>query len=83
MKISGTPYQTAQLGIRRGLQQLDQAATDIARGDLDLADQSQAMVALMEGRQQVETSVKVMKFADQMFSALLDLKPEAADRRES
>ena len=68
---------SAVQGIQRGLQGLNKNAAEIAsakRMDGDGADDTQPMVEMMENRQQVEASAKVLKTVDETLGSLLDVK---------
>lgn len=68
--------QSGLTGIQRGLQQVTEAASNIAMAvdDMDAADLATNLVDLKLGKQQVEVSAKVIQVEDQLRGALLDIK---------
>jgi flagellar hook protein FlgE len=68
--------QSALTGIQRGLQQVTDAASEIATADrtIDVGDLASSLVDLKMGQQQVEASAKVVKVDDQLRGTLLDIK---------
>lgn len=67
--------QSAVTGIQRGLQQVTNAASNIATADRDigLAELATSVVDLKLGQQQVEASAKVLQVDDQLKGSLLDI----------
>lgn len=68
--------QSAVTGIQRGLQQVTNAASNIATADrdIDVADLATSLVDLKLGQQQVEASAKVVQVEDQLIGSLLDIR---------
>jgi len=68
--------QSAVTGIQRGLQQVTNAASNIASAnrDIGLGELTTSIVDLKLGQQQVEASAKVLQVADQLRGSLLDIR---------
>ena len=68
--------QSGLMGIQRGLQQVTDAASNIATsvGDINAADLASNIVELKLGEQQVEASAMAIKVEDQVRGTLLDIK---------
>ena len=68
--------QSGLTGIQRGLQQVTDAASNIAMAvnDIDAADLATNLVELKIGKQQVEASAKVIQVDDQIRGTLLDIQ---------
>lgn len=67
--------QSGLTGIQRGMQQVTDAASNIATSviDIDAADLATNMVDLKMGEQQVEASAKILKVDDQLRGTILDI----------
>ena len=67
--------QSGLTGIQRGLQQVPDAASNIATAvnDIDAANLATNMVDLKIAEQQVEASAKVLKADDQLKGTILDI----------
>lgn len=72
MKVAGNSFQLGQLGIQRGLRQLNEAASTIARNDSGTVETNKALISLIESRQQVEASVRVMERTNRALDSLID-----------
>jgi hypothetical protein len=77
LSISSIPnaFQSAQLGIRRGLAGVDQDAQVVANGvggDVDAV--AGALVDALQQRLLVEASVRMLSTADQTLGTLVDVK---------
>ena len=68
--------QSAVTGIQRGMQQVTNAASNIATAnrDIGLAELATSIVDLKLGQQQVEASAKVLQVDDQLKGSLLDIR---------
>ncbi|MEM7704261.1 MAG: hypothetical protein AAF358_01840 [Pseudomonadota bacterium] len=73
MKVAGNSFQLGQLGIQRGLRQLREAASTIARNDSGAIETNNALISLIESRQQVEASVRVMERTNRALDLLINL----------
>ncbi|MFK7954698.1 MAG: hypothetical protein AB8B96_01255 [Lysobacterales bacterium] len=74
MQVKGNAFQAAQLGIRRGMNQLNGAASTIAKNNKDSGDLPRSVLTMLESRQQVKSSAQVMKHANRTFDALINIK---------
>lgn len=74
--MNPTLYQSAVTGIQRGLQQMTNAASNIATPNrvVDPADLATSIVDLKLGQLQVEASAKVLQAEDQLKGSLLDIR---------
>jgi hypothetical protein len=77
LSISSIPsaFQSAQLGINRGLAGLDQDARVVANGasgDIDAV--TGALVDSLQQRLMVEASVRMLSTVDQTLGTLVDVK---------
>ena len=68
--------QSSLSGIQRGLQQVSDAASNIATADRDIkiGDLAENVVDLKLGKQQVEASAMALKVEDQLRGSLLDIR---------
>jgi hypothetical protein len=68
--------QSAVTGIQRGLQQMTNAASNIATPNRDIgsAELATSIADLKLGQQQVEASAKVLKVDDQLRGSLLNIR---------
>ncbi len=68
--------QSAVTGIQRGLQQVTNAASNIATANrnIDPADLATSIVDLKLGQLQVEASANILKVDDQLKGSLLDTR---------
>ncbi len=73
MQVKGNSFQFAQLGIQRGTKQLNEAASTIARDSAEPKDINSALVLMIESRQQVEASVRVIERSNRALESLIDL----------
>lgn len=71
MTIASLPsvLATAQTGMTRGVARLNHAASEIARGKIDV----EPMVDLMTAEREVATNARVVRAADEMHKSLLDI----------
>jgi flagellar basal body rod protein FlgC len=71
MTIASLPsvLATAQTGMTRGVARLNHAASEIARGKIDV----EPMVDLMIAEREVATNARVVRTADEMHKSLLDI----------
>ena len=71
-----TLSQSALTGIQRGLQQVTNAASNIATADrgINLPDLATSAVDLKLGQQQVEAAAKALKVDDQLRGSLIDIR---------
>ena len=71
-----TLSQSALTGIQRGLQQVTNAASNIATPNrvIEPADLATSLVDLKLGQLQVEASAKTLKVEDQLKGSLLDIR---------
>ena len=77
LSISTAPsaFQSAQLGIRRGLAAIDQDAQVVANGAAgNAAAVTGALVDALQQRLLVEASVRMLSTADQTLGTLVDVK---------
>jgi flagellar hook protein FlgE len=66
---------TAQTGIQQALSRFDQSAQRTARmGQDDSVDPAKEVVNQIGAKEAFEANIKVMKVADDMLGALLDIK---------
>jgi hypothetical protein len=71
-----TLSQSGLTGIQRGLQQVTNAASNIATADrnINVTDLATSIVELKQGQQQVEASTMALKVEDQLRGSLLDIR---------
>ncbi len=82
--VSASLLQTGVAGVQAGLQRAERAAADIARVSIessgdniagsndDIIDIAESAVSLIEAKNQVQASAKVISVADEMLGTLLD-----------
>ncbi|MDJ0655656.1 MAG: hypothetical protein QNJ40_15940 [Xanthomonadales bacterium] len=74
MQIGSSAYQQALLGIERGFNRLEKAASDIASADADPTALTGPVLDLIAGQQQVEASVKALETINETLGTLIDVK---------
>ena len=74
MQIGPSAYQQALLGIERGFNRLEKAASDIASANADPTALTGPVLDLIAGQQQVEASVKALETINETLGTLIDVK---------
>jgi hypothetical protein len=67
------PIDQAMLGIQRGLQGVNKAATQVAAGTLDQTALLEAMISLKAQATVVSASAQVVRTSNDMLGAVLDI----------
>ena len=73
MNTIGSTHQMGVLGIRRGTQQIERAALEVARS-APRKGFAEPLVGMKEGKLQAQASVKALQAANTVMGSLLDVK---------
>ena len=85
MEISGNAFSSGLSGIQAGQRRVEQAASEIASNTLPTqapteappaqqADMAESLVGLMQGRNEVQASARVVETADEVLGTLIDTR---------